>query len=655
MHSNSAAHSGDRIRILYLIPSFRTGGAEVQLLSLVRGLDKSRFDVTVAAFYEGGDLDASFEETPDIDVVYLQKKGGFDFTFLRRLISLIRRRKFQIVQSYNVSARFFGILVAKLMRTPAAIATERTARLLYSSMGSRVYLFLEKQALRSADLVIANSRAGQKFATSRGAAAHKTVVVYNGIDSERITARKRPQDVRRSLGIPATAFVVGMAARVERIKDPFTLVEAARQVLEDAADVRFLLVGDGPLLADVKTEIDALGLKDRFICTGRRSDAADFINIMDVVVLTSHRVEGCSNSLLEAMWLGKPVVATRVGGNVEVVHHQENGLLIPPQRPDELAASVFKLHADASLRQRLGRQAAEDARSRFSQSVMVRRHEEIYKSLLAHSAFTEKDNDEKFGLATSNERPFPRSNVLGCPVDRMTLDQCVAHFEKIIRRGEHCHIVVVNAAKVVKARRDAELREVIEKADLVGADGVPIVWASRLLGQPLPGRVNGTDLMNKLFEMSAQKGWRLYLLGARPRVIKDAVENLRRRYPTINIAGYRHGYFDSIADEVRAVAEINAVRPDILLLGFGTPMKEKWVKRHKQTLHVPIIHGVGGSFDIVGGLTKRAPLWMQRAGLEWLFRLIQEPGRMWRRYLVTNTTFIWLVTRAWARQAIYKK
>ncbi|MDZ7315891.1 MAG: WecB/TagA/CpsF family glycosyltransferase [candidate division KSB1 bacterium] len=242
-------------------------------------------------------------------------------------------------------------------------------------------------------------------------------------------------------------------------------------------------------------------------------------------------------------------------------------------------------------------------------------------------------------------RPFSRIKVLGCPVDRVTLSQCLDWFEKVIERGGRCHIVVINAAKVVKARRDAELARVIHEADLIGADGMSIVWASRLLGTPLPGRVNGTDLMDALFELSARKGYRVYLLGARPAVIEKAAANLRRHYPTLNLVGYRHGYFADSAEEEEAVQRINQAKPDILLLGMSTPMKELWVKRHKELLSVPVIHGVGGSFDIVGGVTRRAPVWMQRSGLEWLFRLAQEPRRLWRRYLITNTVFVWLVLK----------
>ncbi len=241
---------------------------------------------------------------------------------------------------------------------------------------------------------------------------------------------------------------------------------------------------------------------------------------------------------------------------------------------------------------------------------------------------------------------FKRSNVFGCPVDQMTLDQCIDIMEASIKQQKRCHLIVVNAAKVVKSRSDRELKSIISEADIIGADGVPVVWASKILGQPLPGRVNGTDVMERLIELSDKRGYTIYLLGAKETVIRTAVDRLHQLYPSVNIAGYRNGYFDTIQDEEVAVREINKVKPDILLIGMGTPMKEQWVKRHKHNLDVGVIHGVGGSFDILGGVTKRAPRWMQKSGLEWFYRLLQEPRRMWKRYLFTNILFLKFMLKA---------
>jgi len=236
-----------------------------------------------------------------------------------------------------------------------------------------------------------------------------------------------------------------------------------------------------------------------------------------------------------------------------------------------------------------------------------------------------------------------RVDILGFLVDKMTLHQCVDRLTAAIPLGRVQHIVLLNAAKIVRARADAELAHIIRTADLVGADGVSLVWTSRILSRPLPGRVNGTDLMNLLIEVSAQRGYRIYFLGSTPAWIEKAVANVQKKYPALQVAGYRNGYFSCREEERQAVADIAAAKADILLVGMGTPMKEKWVRHHIRELATPVIHGVGGSFDILAGHVKRAPLWMQQWGLEWFYRFLQEPRRLWRRYLVTNLIFIGLV------------
>jgi N-acetylglucosaminyldiphosphoundecaprenol N-acetyl-beta-D-mannosaminyltransferase len=234
-----------------------------------------------------------------------------------------------------------------------------------------------------------------------------------------------------------------------------------------------------------------------------------------------------------------------------------------------------------------------------------------------------------------------RIDLFEFPFDRLSLDQMVEKVEEVISTRKPHRLVVVNAAKVVKAQKDIRLKQVIQTADFVGPDGVPLVWLSRFLGKALPSRVNGTDLMERLFDLSARKGFRLFLFGATEAVIRKTVETVKQNYPGAQIAGFRNGYFTE-ADEPEIVAQIKATRADILLVGFGTPKKEFWIAKYKDQLQVPFIHGVGGSFDVVAGITQRAPVWMQKSGLEWLFRVYQEPGRMWRRYLVTNSIFIWL-------------
>jgi N-acetylglucosaminyldiphosphoundecaprenol N-acetyl-beta-D-mannosaminyltransferase len=205
-------------------------------------------------------------------------------------------------------------------------------------------------------------------------------------------------------------------------------------------------------------------------------------------------------------------------------------------------------------------------------------------------------------------------------------------------------ISVVNVAKVVNMRRDSILRESVNSGDLVLADGMPLVWLSRLKGQPLPQRVAGIDLMYELFQLADQKALRVYLLGAKADVLQRVVAIARQRYPGLIIAGACDGYFTDAEAETVARG-VRVARPDILLVAMSSPKKELFMRRWAGYMAVPVVHGVGGSFDVMAGLTRRAPRWMQSSGLEWLYRVIQEPRRMWKRYLVTNARFVGLAAR----------
>ncbi|HYG97694.1 MAG TPA: WecB/TagA/CpsF family glycosyltransferase [Terriglobales bacterium] len=241
----------------------------------------------------------------------------------------------------------------------------------------------------------------------------------------------------------------------------------------------------------------------------------------------------------------------------------------------------------------------------------------------------------------SNGLAACRLRVANCPVDALSFDQAVGEICRRMRVRQKTHIVFINAAKVVKYRSHPDLAAVVDGADLLLADGVPVVWASRLAGAPLPGRVNGTDLMERMVECCAELGFRVFFFGATQDVVAKTVEEFKRRHPQLQVAGFRNGYYRP-EEEAAIVDQINQCHPDLLLLAMGTPQKELWAHRHLESLDVAVCEGVGGSFDVVAGVTRRAPRWMQVTGLEWFYRFLQEPRRMWRRYLVTNSMFVWL-------------
>jgi N-acetylglucosaminyldiphosphoundecaprenol N-acetyl-beta-D-mannosaminyltransferase len=243
-----------------------------------------------------------------------------------------------------------------------------------------------------------------------------------------------------------------------------------------------------------------------------------------------------------------------------------------------------------------------------------------------------------------------RAEVLGCTIDRVDMPEALRRCESYIvgKPGPHQHMAV-NAAKIVSSRRDVDLRRMINRCDLVTADGQAVVWASRLLGDPLPARVTGIDLMYQLLALADRHAYRVFILGARPHAVSLAVARVRTRYPRLMIAGYRDGYF-SQADEPHVVAQIRAARPDLLFVAMPTPRKENFLGRWGGSLDVPFAMGVGGAVDVLAGETRRASPLLQRLGLEWAFRLAQEPRRLWKRYLFTNSAFAWLTVRGVARR-----
>jgi N-acetylglucosaminyldiphosphoundecaprenol N-acetyl-beta-D-mannosaminyltransferase len=232
--------------------------------------------------------------------------------------------------------------------------------------------------------------------------------------------------------------------------------------------------------------------------------------------------------------------------------------------------------------------------------------------------------------------------VLGYPMLAATMDEVVHLCADAIAERRPVQIGVLNAAKVVNAAHDPGLHEAMLSCDVILADGQSVVWASRMLRQPLPERVAGIDLFVRLLELADAQHLSVYLLGATPAVVEKVAEVMGTTYPGARLAGYRDGYFDDPEAVARAIADSH---PDMLFLGMTSPKKEKFLERFQPVMNVPVTHGVGGSFDILAGVTKRAPERWQRLGMEWAYRLVQEPGRMWKRYLRTNVLFSIMIAR----------
>lgn len=237
-----------------------------------------------------------------------------------------------------------------------------------------------------------------------------------------------------------------------------------------------------------------------------------------------------------------------------------------------------------------------------------------------------------------------RINILNCPIDKLTMDETIQRIDESIVSKTHLHHVVVNAAKMVHMQNDKELYDSVVSSDIINADGQAVVWASRFLGQPLPERVAGIDLMQNLVKLASEKNYKVFLFGAKEEVVKGVVDKYSQMYSNDIIAGYRNGYSKKEEESIIAkqIADSGA---DILFVAISSPTKEIFLNTYKDIINTPFIMGVGGSFDVVAGKVTRAPFWMQNNGLEWFYRFLQEPRRMWKRYLVTNSLFLWYVVK----------
>jgi N-acetylglucosaminyldiphosphoundecaprenol N-acetyl-beta-D-mannosaminyltransferase len=232
--------------------------------------------------------------------------------------------------------------------------------------------------------------------------------------------------------------------------------------------------------------------------------------------------------------------------------------------------------------------------------------------------------------------------ILGVRVDVVTFEQALARIESFIEEGRPQQITTVNPEFVMAAQSDAEFRRIINQSALALPDGVGVWWASRHQGCPLPERIPGVDLVERLAALSADRGYRIYFLGAMPGVADKAVEVLRARYPTLQVAGAYAGS-PHPKEEAAIVERVCAARPHILLVAYGAPAQDYWIDRNLDRLQVPVCIGVGGSFDYIAGVRPRAPSLLRRMGLEWLHRLVTQPWR-WRRMLALPR-FAWRVLR----------
>ena len=238
--------------------------------------------------------------------------------------------------------------------------------------------------------------------------------------------------------------------------------------------------------------------------------------------------------------------------------------------------------------------------------------------------------------------------ICGVQINNVNFTETIRAVDELVHKKSRAFIVTPNIDHIVRLQKDFEFKKIYEEAALVLPDGMPILWAAKYLGTPLKEKVSGSDLFTKLCEISAKKEYKLFFLGGRECAAAKAADVLKTKYPGVQIVGAYYpsfGFEDDEAENMKIVEMIREAKPDILFVGLGAPKQEKWIYKYKDQHQAPVSIGIGVSFEFVSGMVKRAPVWMQKFGFEWLWRLMMEPKRLWKRYLIDDPVFFWLVLK----------
>jgi len=417
---------------------------------------------------------------------------------------------------------------------------------------------------------------------------------------------------------------------------------------------RATLAGDGPADEFRKLAHD-LGILERLCFPGWLDEAGvtALCADADVLVLPSY-AEGLAMAVLEGLSHGLAVITTAVGAHTEVIEPEVSGLFVPPGDVAALADALARVVEDETLRKQLARGARDRFLAEFDVRSYASRLAQLHAGLLGFGGNEPGPIGEgqiivKHSIDSGRDRQpagvssqVPRVNILGVGITPVNLAQAVATLERWHSEERREYVCCTSVHGLVEAQRDPEVRSALNRAGLATEDGMPLVWWCQRSGFRDAGRVCGSDLLEAMCEIAPRHGHRHFFYGGSARVAEKLVLRLTQLHPGLVIAGYRSPPFRSLT-EVEDAADIKAInetRPDFVWVGLGMPKQEKWMAQHVGKIHAAALLGVGAAFDFFSEEKPRAPLWMQRSGVEWLFRLMIEPRRLAHRYLVDNSVFV---------------
>lgn len=380
-----------------------------------------------------------------------------------------------------------------------------------------------------------------------------------------------------------------------------------QRVLQQVPSLQVLIVGKSPT-----AEVQAYAALPEVTVTGSVEDVRPYYRQAWLHMVPLRIGGGTRLKIVESLAIGTPVVSTTIGAQGLDLTHESQILLA--DTADDFVSSLVRGLRSSPLRQHLRQSGIRTARERFGWRNIGARLSAEYIRLFAQR--------EK------------RIRIMDVPFDPVTMPQTVERIGGMIASRQPHYLATANVDFLVQASHDKELRSILNNAHLVVCDGMPLVWLSRFMKRTLPERVAGSDLVPQLLTEAEQKGWRVFFLGGQKQVLRAALSNISEKHPRIHIAGSYSPPFAPLnqMDNEGIRARIREANPDLVLVSFGCPKQEKWIARNYEALNVPVCVGVGATIDFLAGAMKRAPRWMQLTGLEWVFRVAQEPRRLFKRY-----------------------
>ena len=439
------------------------------------------------------------------------------------------------------------------------------------------------------------------------------------------------------------------AGRLSAEKGPKLLLRAWKK---GNLPVPLRIVGEGPLRAELEREKKALRF-DNAIFDGRleRPLVMEIIKGARFLVLPSECYENFPLIIAEAYACGVPVIAPNLGAMAEIVRDGETGLHFEAGNAEDLANKVEWTWTHPAEMEDMGRGAREEFEAKYTAEQNLSMLLQIYERAIRGGARgittrTEATTGQPERAADNSNGANPAFQVLGVRVDVVQIHDVIGRMQGWIRQGQGAHFIAVTGMHgVTEAQRDKQFKSVLNDADFVVPDGMPLVWCGRFRGHRLRRRVYGPELMLTFCQETATKGIRHFLYGGDAGVPEQLAASLERSCPGIRIVGTFSPPFRqmTLEEDAQIVEIIQRAAPEVLWVGLSTPKQEKWMREHRDRLHVPVLIGVGAAFDILAARKKQAPAWMREHGLEWFFRLLQEPQRLWKRYLVHGSQFIFLV------------